>query len=831
MIGFFWWLRNPLYWWVKSKTIPANPVTELGIDPKKPVVYVVKTNSLSDLLVVEEHCLQAGLPLPSAPITGVTGLSRGLAASSYVYLVEMSLLYTDRSDRSRPVSPLAQLATALEAQPEDVDVQLVPVSVFWGRNPGKEEKSVFRLLFFDDEHAGMFQKIFIVLAQGRHVFANFGKPISLREQIKDNLGAETTARKVSRVLRVHFRSQRISMMGPTISGRSRLIASLLRTKPVRDSIEEEARKNNISLHRAEMRAKRYAEEIAADTRYPVIRAFEIILGYIWNRIFSGILVEHPERLRKFDQTHEIVYVPAHRSHMDYLLIVYTLYQQGLVPPHIMAGINLYFWPAGGILRRGGAFFVRRSFAGNRLYSRVYNEYVHALITRGYSLKFFPEGTRSRTGKLMPPKTGMLAMVVHSFLRHRGERPVVFVPIFVAYDRVMEIRTYLRELGGSKKKSESVGQLIQAAKGLRKSFGKAYIGVGQPIELGAYLDSKRQDWRTEPVTNENKPGWMAPIVHDLAEEVMTRINSSAIVYPSSLVATILLSVSHRAMAEDDLKFQMRKFLEILERCPYSGDIAFSEKDPVKLLATAEQIAGVQRFKHPGGDVLYLGEREAAVVTYYRNNTLHVFVLPSLVASFFQHNDEVPEDELLIGCSLLYPLLQDELFLRWKPEEIGGEVQKLIVAMIEAGVLMKTESGKLHRPAVTSPEFITLKVLGRTIGQTIERYSVAITLLSNYVNSGWFSRVEFEKDCMLMAQRISILNGISDPEFFNKDSFSAFIGRLQSLNYIQSNESGEIQLQPAFLNVAQNSPILLSADIRQSIQRGIVKNSSAAAGGVL
>ena len=101
--------------------------------------------------------------------------------------------------------------------------------------------------------------------------------------------------------------------------------------------------------------------------------------------------------------HEIVYVPCHRSHMDYLLLSYVIYHQGMVPPHIAAGINLNFWPAGPIFRHGGAFFIRRTFKGNPLYSTVFREYLNLLFAKGYSVEFFTEGGRSRTGRLLPPR--------------------------------------------------------------------------------------------------------------------------------------------------------------------------------------------------------------------------------------------------------------------------------------------------------------------------------------------------------------------------------------------------------------------------------------------
>ncbi len=192
------------------------------------------------------------------------------------------------------------------------------------------------------------------------------------------------------------------------------------------------------------------EEIAANFSYEMIRLTDRILGFTWNRLYQGINVHNAERVRQLAHDgHEIVYVPCHRSHMDYMLLSYVLYHQGLVPPHIAAGINLNFWPAGPIFRRLGAFFIRRTFKGNKLYSTVFREYLGELFSRGYSVEYFVEGGRSRTGRLLDPKTGTLSMTIQAMLRG-GTRPITLVPIYIGYEHVMEVGTYAKELRGATK---------------------------------------------------------------------------------------------------------------------------------------------------------------------------------------------------------------------------------------------------------------------------------------------------------------------------------------------------------------------------------------------
>jgi glycerol-3-phosphate O-acyltransferase len=806
-----WWLRSILFLWVKTK-VTSDPAQSLGLKPGVPVCYVLPSRSVTDLLVLDELCQRHGLP---RPINKPKALKhQGTAA--FVYLHKLGLIQVSRESDTKAPPPLTKLVAEAEAD-KTMEVQLVPVSIFWGRNPGKGERSLFKLLFFDDEHAGIVQKFFIVLAQGRSVFVNFGKPISLRNLADEAAGVEETAKKLRRVIRVHFRRQRTSALGPSLPDRATVVGHLMGTKAVKHAIQEEARKKQISVERAEAQARRYIMEIASETNASMVRFFDFFLSWLWNRMFDGVVIEHAQRLRELDQTAEIVYLPSHRSQLDYLLFSYSLYYSGFFPPHTAAGVNLNFWPAGPLLRRAGGFFLRRTFGGNRLYATVFNEYIHFLVTKGYSLKFYLEGGRSRTGRLLNPKTGMLAMVVHSYLRSR-ERPIILVPVYLGYDKVAEVRTYQRELRGEQKRKESVGQLLQARKVLKSKFGKAYIGFGEPIELAQYLDKARADWRDLEVDPEHKPGWMTPIVSTLAREVLTRVNSTAVVSPVALVALVLMASPQKAVSEDELLQLLGKLVEALQAAPYSRDVVLPIGSPADILKAAMTVAKIQRFAHPSGDVIYVDDREGVLLSYYRNNIMHLVAIPSLITSFFQHNDRMTMPELVSGCAALYPFLKAEFFLRW-PAEDGPKVVGAVTDALVANGLLVREGDVLRRPDVTAKEFTSLKIMGRVLGQVLERYAVSTALLGRYAQTarGPLVRKDFETQCQLMAQRISILNGMNEPEFFDKNLFKNYIDLLKDLGLASEDEAGGLIIDARVGAVAAGATKLLSGDIRQSIAR--------------
>lgn len=802
-------LRLFLSWCTRATALPHN-IEELGIAADKPVFYVLKDRSVADLLVADKEAQKLGLPSALAGIDlGETHLKQ---AHCSIYRRNV---WPQRLRRTSKPKRLPQLITLLADNP-DLDIQLLPVSVLWGRRPDKEN-SIWRIIFADNwSPAGLIKKFFIVLTQGKQLYVQFSPVMSLRQLVDETEDQARVLRKTARILRVHFRLQREAVIGPDLSHRRMLVSSLIQSTPVRAAIEQQAQKDNITLAKAEARAKHYAFEIAADYSHTVIRFLDVILNWVWHRLFNGVRIYNLDRVRQVAKEHEIVYVPCHRSHLDYLLMSFVLYRNGLAPPHIAAGVNLNLPIVGTILRRGGAFFMRRSFKNNPLYATVFNEYMHTMLSRGYSLEYFIEGGRSRSGRMLQPRTGMLSMTLKSFLR--GSRlPVAFVPVYVGYERVVEAASYIGEMHGQKKKKETVGGLLGSLKILRSNWGQVHVNIGDPICLTDFLNEQQPDWQ-----DSDPSSWMRSVVARLGHEVANQINAAAVVNPIGLLSLALLATDKHTIDEQLLICQLGLYIKLLEQAPYSQSAVLSETDPRAIIDYALENSFAFRIDHPHGPLISTDETSALQMTYIRNNILHLFALPGLVSSLFRNARVLTSEHLHELVQLLYPFLRSEYSLHWEPgEELDAAVNTLLDAMLDQGLLLRhtdTPDGvdTLEGAAAHTLEADQLYHLGKTVLQMQERLFLTIRILVQQ-GCGEITAAELRNQAQLGAQRLSLVHEFNSPDFFDKTIFKSLVSQLKKHGLVTSGDDSTLSFDARLLELDEESSYLLGAETRLTLRR--------------
>ena len=792
--------------WVRPSVLPDDVSTQR--DPERVPVYALEKRSVIDLAVLEYVCRARALPEPLAPV-GAAGELR----SSLLFLERRTGFLGQRIDRRMPEA--LRVLTAAAGSDSLFDPEIVPVSFFWGRAPDRD-RSWFRLLVAEDwDIGGRFRKLLSLLLNGRNLLVLFGEALPLQPTLSETRGLPRGPRRVWRQLRVQFRNQRAATIGPDLSHRRTIVAEVLRTKAVRDAVRQDIRDRKLSRRAALQTARGYAYEIAANYSHAFVVFMSGALGRLWNRLYDGVELANFSSLQSVDEGSEIIYVPCHRSHMDYLLLSYVVYHKGFAVPHIAAGINLNMPVIGSLLRRGGAFFLRRSFGGNATYAAVFSRYLGTIMARGHSIEYFIEGGRSRTGRLLRPKTGMLAMTVRAYVRNPA-RPVVFVPIYIGYERLVEGRTYIGELSGRPKEKESILGMLRTLPELRSRFGKVYVSFGEPLPLDNLLARHLPGWNRQQTLTEEKPAWLSPLCTDLAHQIMTRINAAACVTPVNLLGTVLLATPRQRMGEGDLVRQLELYASLMRQAPYSARVWVTPLDGQSMIRHGDALRMLYRQPHPLGDVIGMTETNAVLAGYYRNNVLHLLLMPSLLACAFLNNAAVTRADLLRLAGRVYPYVADEYFLHWRDDELPAVVDELLEDLLNHGLLTASaERGEWRRPPAESSEAVQLSVLARLTVPILERYYLSISLLLRS-GSGKLTQEALELQCQLTAQRMAMLYELNSPEFFDRALFGNFVERLRERGVVDEDGEGKLVFDPTVLEaVAADAQLVLHEQIRNSI----------------
>jgi glycerol-3-phosphate O-acyltransferase len=436
------------------------------------------------------------------------------------------------------------------------------------------------------------------------------------------------------------------------------------------------------------------------------------------------------------------------------------------------------------------------------------------MARGHSIEYFIEGGRSRTGRLLQPKTGMLSMTVRSFLRDPG-RPVVFIPVYFGYERIVEGSTYIGELSGKPKEKETILGLLRSARKLREKFGQVHVNLGEPIRLNELLERYDADWRTRVVEDDTRVPWVGSAVDDLAATIMRHINAAAAVTPINLLAITLLATPRLALPKTDLLRQMDLYRELLRSFSYSDRVTVTSMSAAEMLAYGQSMKVVSVQPHPLGDIVRMSDESAVLATYYRNNVLHLFAMPSLVACAFVSNATVRTEDIQRLVWRIYPYIAAELFLRWNEDELAEVVIQVLICLERQGLIESDfDRTQWRRPPSNSEQAIQLSLVAQATIQTIERYYLAIAILLK-AGSGEITQNALEERCQLMAQRMALLYGLNSPEFFDRAMFENFIDLLRSRGVVRLSTGSKLEFDEVLMRVAADAQYVLSEQIRHSI----------------
>jgi len=660
----------------------------------------------------------------------------------------------------------------------EAPILLLPQTFVFSMRPPQPKPSLVDFFFGPVEWPGRVRVFFQFLLNYKNAKLRSGEPFDLADFMRSHpdLTDEEIADKVRYALLRRMERERTVVLGPRKKTVGRMQEELLRSPRLAKPIASEMRSTGKSRAKVERKVRHILDRLAARQTPTMIAFLHRVLHWVWNRIYDGIVIDEQgiDRLREAMRDGAVVLLPSHKSHVDYLVLSYVLYEHALSPPLIAAGDNLSFWPLGPVLRRGGAFFIRRSFKGKKLYAALVDAYVRKLLVEGAPIEFFLEGGRSRTGKLLPPKYGLLSMVVDNALKLNARR-VSFVPVSIGYERVVEERSYVHELEGGEKEREDVGGLLRTPKILRARYGRLYVQVGEILPFDAI--------RAEALEPGEDPRQSLPprrrraLVQRLAHRVSHEIDRVTVVTPAALMASALLVHQQRGISRAELTRTAQRLVASLSAhganiatpiLDEEGELRCDTRDQALALFLDARL--VSEPSQEGEPIYAIPDERRIALEYYKNNILHFFVASAVIATPIMRAEaqRLPMEALQTAARRLSRLFKYEFMYRADApfDEIFAQS---LAQMIQSGELR--EEGD---DVCLGERGECVALYAEMLHTYVETYRLALLALDPHAEP---SKKEWVKRALNMGQRLYLAGEVELRESLSKPRLLSALSTLR------------------------------------------------------
>eukprot|EP01080_Neovahlkampfia_damariscottae_P012923 gene12923-7433_t len=503
---------------------------------------------------------------------------------------------------------------------------------------------------------------------------------------------------------------------------------VLKSKRVQDAIQTTAEKKSIKFHDVEDEASKIMELMFANPRPRIATFFAWLLKKIWRQLYSSIIVDDDEiekikTVSKDRASGPMVILPTHRSYMDFLIASYIFFAYKLPMPHIAAGEDfLNMFMVRNLFRYSGAFFIRRQFYDDELYKSIFTEYVQQLLIEGCSLEFFTEGTRSREGKTLQPKLGLLSVIVEVFFEKKIPN-LTLLPLHVSYEKLLEGSSYSKELLGEPKKKESLVNLIQSSKSLiSQNYGDINVKFAEPISLSNYTEKIIEDCKKtmnpnfDPYQSEEDK---KTVIRKLAYQISWELNKNSVIMPTAIVATILMAFRSGLSREEMIsKFDwLKNAIEVrggrLHQQSREQSTASMVDRSIGLLSDVvnKQVGMLEISINKKDDY-----KKYLQLSIYRNQILYLFVNEAMVCcalESFKSNeimDKGIEKSMLVKeVEFLSDLLSLEFITQEDPDK-KVDFNNLIDIMVGRGILeYKRKTAKVTLPQNSKMHFLLCSMI--------------------------------------------------------------------------------------------------------------------------
>ncbi len=695
------------------------------------------------------------LSLPSPYKSGYIQKKLLAGDCAFLSLVEKKGFYRRFvKSKTDPIHYLIEIQKSI-----DRPIVFLPQIMLFNKAPDKIKLSLMDILFGTREKPGRIRRLVGLIKNPKRIFIETSEPVILAEFLNRpevvHLSSKNQAVALRRYLLAQINLHRQSITGPALKSRLEIKEELLTNPKVQQIIAEYSHENNLSISLAQRQASDFLDEIAANLNLKMIRAYEIILRWVFKHIFEGMVIDYDglERVKRMSKRGPLILVPCHKSHLDYLILSYVFFHHNMPIPLIAAGKNLSFWPLGPIFRSGGAFFLRRTFKGEKLYPKIFAAYIHKILEEGFHVEFFIEGGRSRTGKLLAPKIGFLSLLMEAYHQNNWA-DMIFVPIYIGYDRVLEEKAYIHEMEGGKKTPENLKNMIRARKFLKKKYGKIYLNFHEPFSLKDHLTRINQQ-PFEPIQTESADADL------FGKKLLSAINRVSVITPHSIIAAAILNATQKRFYHNQLMEHAETYIAYL----ISQDANLADTIIIDRTSAFHYVidsfvqsrfiekSTSQFSPATGPNPLYkVIEARRPSLEYYKNSGI-VFFIPAaftalaiLKADAFQFSSA----DLHSGYKFLCEFFENEFIL--DPQQpIEYIVRKNIKAFIDDAIIMPHPTLP-DTYNLTSTGFRKLKVFGAFLVPYFESYWVVLSFFMKYTKQSIFEVRDYMKKIQALGNRM-------------------------------------------------------------------------------
>lgn len=722
----------------------------------------------------------------------------------------------------------SNLLRALVAEQRELQhpIFLVPQVLIWERRAERDRTSIIDTFFGDPQAPGPIRKALGFALNHRRAFVRSGEPVNLQAFLAEQGGADDDelAARLRALVQQRLEVEHRVIHGAPVRPPRQVAADIVADPRFSATLTKIASELERPIESVEREARANLLEIGADLRLWMIDLFSVVLALVWARIYEGIEIDDEglERIREAGRRGPVIIAPSHKSHIDYLIISYVFYGRGMVPPHIAAGANLSFFPMGPIFRKAGAFFLRRSFRGQPIYGAAFRAYVQRLLVDGHWLEFFIEGTRSRTGKLLPPRYGLLRMVIDAVVEGAVE-DVTVVPTNFGYERLIEESAYRKELEGAEKKSEGVGDLLKTTRVLAHKYGRMRIQFADSLSIRALLEAEGA------LDRGAAPAQVERAAKVIGYHIAAGINRAAVLTPTALLAAVLLTKVHRGIERDDLMLRVGYLLDSAVRrgVVLSGPVLRAmqmNRQKLQFAATRDELALAQSgspdplgaqgrrvralgeavaplidtalgmFEQSGwifhkrfdeGDVVVVKRDGRLHLDYYKNNLLHLFVPEALLATALlagvDESGTVSADELRDDTKFLSRMLKLE-FIYEPGMGFDRQYEVTFESFMEAGWLVDRGDGRLGTAEGVRP---VVSIFAKLIQNFVESYLIVGRSLVE-LGSESVAEKAFLTRCQGLADRLFELGDVHCYEAVSKVNLGHALQIYLELGHVRKRE---------------------------------------------